>query len=58
MRRQNPVTVVIAYLTLLFLYLPLIGVAVFSVNDARRGLVWKGFTLDWYIKLFSTLWAP
>jgi spermidine/putrescine transport system permease protein len=39
-----------------FLYLPLFGVAVFSVNSARRGLVWKGFTLDWYIKLFDNEW--
>jgi spermidine/putrescine transport system permease protein len=39
-----------------FLYLPLLGVAVFSVNSARRGLVWKGFTLDWYLKLFQNEW--
>jgi spermidine/putrescine transport system permease protein len=39
-----------------FLYLPLLGVAVFSVNSARRGLVWKGFTLDWYLKLFENEW--
>ena len=39
-----------------FLYLPLIGVAVFSVNEARRGLVWKGFTLQWYYKLFENEW--
>jgi spermidine/putrescine transport system permease protein len=35
-----------------FLYLPLLAVAVFSVNATRYGLVWRGFTLDWYIKLF------
>jgi spermidine/putrescine transport system permease protein len=35
-----------------FLYLPLVAVAVFSVNATRYGLVWRGFTLDWYIKLF------
>ena len=27
------------------------AVAVFSVNATRYGLVWRGFTLDWYIKL-------
>ena len=56
MRRQHPLTIVVSYLTLLFLYLPLFGVAVFSVNDARRGLVWKGFTLKWYVKLFQNEW--
>ena len=38
--------------TMGFLYLPLLAVAVFSVNATRYGLVWRGFTLDWYIKLF------
>ena len=36
-----------------FLYLPLMAVAFFSVNNTKYGLVWKGFTLDWYIKLFQ-----
>jgi spermidine/putrescine transport system permease protein len=35
-----------------FLYLPLLSVAVYSVNDTRYGQVWHGFTLDWYVKLF------
>ena len=43
MRRQHPIIIAISYLTMAFLYLPLLGVAVFSVNEARRGLVWKGF---------------
>lgn len=41
----------VAIITMGFLYLPLVAVAVFSVNATRYGLVWKGFTLDWYIKL-------
>jgi spermidine/putrescine transport system permease protein len=42
-----------ALLTVVFLYLPLVSVAVFSVNATRYGLVWKGFTLGWYTKLFQ-----
>jgi spermidine/putrescine transport system permease protein len=56
MRRTHAVITILALLTMGFLYLPLFGVAVFSVNAARRGLVWKGFTLDWYIKLFDNQW--
>lgn len=56
MRRSHFLTVAVSWLTLAFLYLPLVGVAVFSVNDARRGLVWKGFTLKWYLKLFENEW--
>ena len=40
-------------LTMGFLYLPLVAVAVFSVNATRYGLVWRGFTLDWYAKLIQ-----
>ncbi|UCE50847.1 MAG: ABC transporter permease [Desulfobacterales bacterium] len=52
MRRSHPLITVLAMLTVGFLYLPLVAVAVFSVNATRYGLVWRGFTLDWYIKLF------
>jgi spermidine/putrescine transport system permease protein len=56
MKRTHPVIASLALLTMGFLYLPLLGVAVFSVNAARRGLVWKGFTLNWYLKLFDNQW--
>ena len=56
MRRQHPLIVAISYLTMAFLYLPLAGVAIFSVNAARRGMVWKGFTFKWYLKLFENDW--
>jgi len=56
MKRTHPIITSLALLTMGFLYIPLVGVAVFSVNSARRGLVWKGFTLDWYVKLFSNEW--
>ena len=37
----------------LFLYLPLMVVALASVNAARFGTQWKGFTLDWYRAAFG-----
>ncbi len=51
MRRSHPLISAMAMLTMGFLYLPLVAVAVFSVNATRYGLVWRGFTLDWYTKL-------
>ncbi len=53
MRRSHPLITTLALLTMGFLYLPLAAVAVFSVNATRYGLVWRGFTLDWYYKLFQ-----
>ncbi len=53
MRRNHFLVNVMAMLTVGFLYLPLFSVAVFSVNATRYGLVWKGFTLDWYTQLFQ-----
>lgn len=52
MRRNHPLVTATAMLTVGFLYLPLLAVAIFSVNATKYGLVWKGFTLDWYTKLF------
>jgi spermidine/putrescine transport system permease protein len=46
-----------------FMYLPLAVMVAFSFNDARRNVVWKGFTLQWYVSLFhnaplmSSLWT-
>lgn len=40
-------------LTLLFLYLPLITLMVFSFNTSRRNIVWQGFTTDWYVRAFN-----
>ena len=35
-----------------FLYLPLLLVALFSFNSSKYSLAWKGFTLDWYSRLW------
>lgn len=36
-----------------FLYAPLITLVVFSFNDSKRNIVWKGFTLKYYEKAFN-----
>ena len=56
MRRMSPLIASLAIATMAFLYMPLVGVAVFSVNDARRGFIWRGFTWKWYAKLFENQW--
>ncbi|HVZ98940.1 MAG TPA: ABC transporter permease [Caulobacterales bacterium] len=48
--RRWPLRLCVA-LTLLFLYLPLITLMIFSFNDSRRNIVWHGFTLKYYDKL-------
>jgi len=53
MKRSHPLITAMAMFTMGFLYLPLVAVAVFSVNATRYGLVWRGFTLDWYTKLIQ-----
>ncbi len=53
MRKINLLLSISALCTIAFLYLPLMAVAFFSVNNSKYGLIWKGFTLDWYIKLFQ-----
>jgi spermidine/putrescine transport system permease protein len=36
-----------------FLYLPIVTLIVFSFNQAKIGTVWRGFTLNWYARLFK-----
>ncbi|MDR1545333.1 MAG: ABC transporter permease [Deltaproteobacteria bacterium] len=51
MDRKRPMVALTAFFSLLLLYLPAAAVAVFSVNSARIGFAWKGFTLKWYARL-------
>jgi len=37
----------------LFLYVPLLAMMLFSFNDSKRNIVWKGFTTDWYVKALT-----
>jgi spermidine/putrescine transport system permease protein len=52
-RERNPLLSAYALLVYVFLFAPIVVLIVFSFNQARRGLVWQGFTLDWYPRLFS-----
>ena len=40
-------------LVMLFLYAPLIVLMIFSFNDSKRNVVWRGFTFKYYGKLFK-----
>ena len=33
---------------ILFIYLPIVCIVVYSFNDAEKGMKWTGFTLKWY----------
>jgi spermidine/putrescine transport system permease protein len=41
------------YAVLTFLYVPLLALMLFSFNDSKRTIIWKGFTIRHYIKLFK-----
>lgn len=50
-RKLHPLISGVAVGSIALLYLPMLAVAAFSVNRSRYGLIWKGFTLDWYGRL-------
>ena len=39
-------------LVMLITYLPILVVVIFSFNDSKLTVGWKGFTLRWYKELF------
>lgn len=45
-------------LLFIFIYAPVVVMIVFSFNDSRANVVWSGFTLKYYKKLFvdSGIW--
>jgi len=46
---------VLFFVTLVFLYAPIVVLVIFSFNDSRRGgnVIWRGFTTDYYVKAFN-----
>ena len=50
--RKWPLLTVMAA-TFIFLYVPLLTLMAYSFNDSRRNIVWRGFTTDYYGKLFN-----
>jgi spermidine/putrescine transport system permease protein len=36
-----------------FLFAPIVILILFSFNDSRRNFAWRGFTLEWYPRLFA-----
>src|SRR5919108_1907934 len=53
MRQRNRLLSAYALAVYGFLFAPIVILIVFSFNDARRGIAWRGFTLDWYPSLFA-----
>ena len=48
---MHPALSGLAIATMAFLYLPLLAVGAMSLNAARFGVAWKGFSLKWYAQL-------
>jgi spermidine/putrescine transport system permease protein len=40
-------------MTAVFLYAPLVTLMAFSFNDSKRNIVWRGFTLKYYVQAFQ-----
>lgn len=53
MNRKRLWVTVLALLTIAYIYVPLVAVAVFSFNRSRVSLAWGGFTWEWYSRLFA-----
>lgn len=54
MKKKNSVaSKIILILTMLFFYLPILYIIVFSFNDSRSLTKFSGFSLRWYEKLFA-----
>lgn len=50
---KKPWLMITVVASVVFLYLPLLVMMVFSFNDSKRTIRWEGFTTSWYGKAFS-----
>ena len=54
MKKKNSIAArLLIGLVFLFLYAPILLLIIFSFNAGDSSVVWKGFSLDWYVKLFQ-----
>ena len=53
MKKNSTLNRLLVVLVFLFLYAPILLLIVFSFNAGDSSIVWKGFSLDWYGKLFN-----
>lgn len=52
-KQKKPYSFILISLALVFLYIPLVIMAIFSFNDANSLSVWSGFSIRWYESLLS-----
>jgi spermidine/putrescine transport system permease protein len=52
-RGRNRWLTLYAFAVYAFLFTPIVILILFSFNDSRRNFAWRGFTLDWYPRLFA-----
>ena len=53
MRGRNRWLAAYALVVYAFLFAPIVILILFSFNDSRRNFAWRGFTIDWYPRLFA-----
>ncbi len=53
MKPRNRLLSLYAFIVYIFLFAPIVVLIIFSFNDSKRSVNWKGFTLDWYPALFT-----
>ncbi|WP_235229081.1 ABC transporter permease [Oscillibacter valericigenes] len=51
-KNNSPLNRLFMVLVFVFLYAPIFLLIIFSFNAGNSNTVWKGFSLDWYAKLF------
>ncbi|CAM3317088.1 MULTISPECIES: ABC transporter permease [Brevibacillus] len=53
MKKRNNALTGFSWLMIVFLYLPIAILILYSFNESRINAVWNGFTWKWYISLFE-----
>jgi spermidine/putrescine transport system permease protein len=50
---RSPLLIGFGIFVFILLYIPIAQLIVFSFNDSKRNVVWRGFTTDYYVKAWN-----
>lgn len=51
--KNHPLLGIHTLLMMIFIYVPIVFIIVYSFNNSRLAADWSGFTMDWYVSLFD-----
>ncbi len=54
MKKKRPIGMIVTILTIIFFYLPIVFMVIFSFNSSKSLTSFTGFSMRWYAQMFAS----